>query len=289
MFYSSPNNTYTLTTPNEGKLRPGFYKEECASAEEIVRGVVEGSVARNPRNAAVLLRLQFHDCFVGGCDASILIKRDGEEDEGSAVGNAGVGGFEIIDEAKSATEKARGPYYEVPTGRRDGLTAEKSKAANLPDPQESIETLKSKFREKGLSEKDLVVLSAGAHTIGTVACFFVTQRLDSEDPTLDPAFFKMLRSTCPQGGDVNVRLPLDLGSSLTFDWHIFHNIKKGRGVIQSDAALYQDRDTKKIIDSFLTFKDHFFPEFTKSMVKMGSIGVKVGVEGEIRHQCNTTN
>lgn len=50
---------------SEGKLRPGFYKEECASAEEIVRGVVEGSVARNPRNAAVLLRLQFHDCFVG--------------------------------------------------------------------------------------------------------------------------------------------------------------------------------------------------------------------------------
>lgn len=50
---------------SEGNLRPGFYKEECASAEEIVRGVVEGSVARNPRNAAILLRLQFHDCFVG--------------------------------------------------------------------------------------------------------------------------------------------------------------------------------------------------------------------------------
>lgn len=103
----------------------------------------------------------------------------------------------------------------------------------------------------------------------------------------------MLRSTCPQGGDVNVRLPLDLGSSLTFDGHIFHNIKKGRGVIQSDAALYQDSDTKKIIDSLLsanmTLKDHFFSDFSKSMVKMGSIGVKIGVEGEIRHQCNTTN
>ena len=41
-----------------------------------------------------------------GCDASILLKRDGEDDESSAVGNAGVGGFEIIDEAKAATEKA---------------------------------------------------------------------------------------------------------------------------------------------------------------------------------------
>ncbi|KAF3522519.1 hypothetical protein F2Q69_00050128 [Brassica cretica] len=100
-------------------------------------------------------------------------------------------------------------------------------------------------------------------------------------------------STCPQGGDINVRLPMNLGSLLRFDGHIFHNIKNGRGVIQFDAVLYQDSDTEKIIDSFLsvnmTFKGHFFSEFTKSMVKMRSIGVKIGVEGEIRRQCNTTN
>ncbi|CAF2179695.1 unnamed protein product [Brassica napus] len=39
----------------------------------------------------------------------------------------------------------------------------------------------------------------------------------------------------------------------------------------------------------MTFKGHFFSEFTKSMVKMRSIEVKIGVEGEIRRQCNTTN
>ena len=100
-------------------------------------------------------------------------------------------------------------------------------------------------------------------------------------------------STCPQGGDVYVRLPMNLGSSLRFDGHIFHNIKNRRGVIQFDVVLYQDSDTKKIINSFfsvnMTLKGHFFSEFTKSMVKMRSIEVKIGVEEEIRRQCNTTN
>lgn len=33
---------------------------------------------------------------------------------------------------------------------------------------------------------------------------------------------------CPQGGDVNVILPMNLGILLRFDGHIFHNIKNGR-------------------------------------------------------------
>lgn len=57
--------------------------------------------------------------------------------------------------------KSHGPFYEVPTGRRDGRVSNISFAANLPDVDDSIELLKSKFKEKGLSDKDLVLLSGG--------------------------------------------------------------------------------------------------------------------------------
>ncbi|XP_010416636.1 PREDICTED: peroxidase 13 [Camelina sativa] len=301
---------------SEAQLEFGFYSETCPRAESIVRDVVQQAVTNDPGKAAVLLRLQFHDCFVEGCDGSILIKHDGKDDERFATGNAGVAGFDVIDEAKSELERlcpgvvscadivalaardaiveAKGPFYEVPTGRRDGRIANVGHATNLPDVQDSINSLKSKFREKGLSDQDLVLLSAGAHTIGTTACFFVIPRLDAQDPTIDPEFFQILRSKCPRGGDVNVRIPLDWDSQFVFDDQILRNIKNGRGVILSDSVLYQDNNMKTIIDSYLetnqsSIKANFAADFTKAMVKMGAIGVKIGVQGEIRRLCNATN
>ncbi|KFK42111.1 hypothetical protein AALP_AA2G212400 [Arabis alpina] len=300
---------------SEAQLRFGFYSKTCPSAELIVHNIVQQAITRDPGNAAVLLRLHFHDCFVEGCDGSILIKHDANDDERFAGGNAGVGGFDVVDEAKAELERicpgvvscadivalaardavaeAKGPFYEVPTGRRDGQIANMSNAANLPEVEDSVNILKSKFREKGLSDKDLVLLSAGAHTIGTTACFFVMPRLDAKDPTINPEFFQVLRSKCPQGGDVNVRLPLDWESQFVFDDQIFRNIKNGKGVILSDSVLYQDNDMKKTIDSYLAnnrrSKANFATDFAKAMVKMSAIGVRVGVEGEIRRICSATN
>lgn len=45
-------------------LEVGFYKKSCPSAEAVIRRVVQEEVAKNHKNAAILLRLQFHDCFV---------------------------------------------------------------------------------------------------------------------------------------------------------------------------------------------------------------------------------
>lgn len=53
-----------------------------------------------------------------------------------------------------------GPFWDVPLGRRDGLTASE-KAANeqLPSPIEPLDDITAKFTSKGLDLKDVVVLS----------------------------------------------------------------------------------------------------------------------------------
>ena len=55
--------------------------------------------------------------------------------------------------------KANGPGYQVLTGRRDGRVSNIELAAAMPDVNDSIQLLKAKFLEKGLTEKDLVLLS----------------------------------------------------------------------------------------------------------------------------------
>ena len=52
-----------------------------------------------------------------------------------------------------------GPFWAVPLGRRDGLTASESEANNLPSPFEPLQNITAKFTARGLDLKDVVVLS----------------------------------------------------------------------------------------------------------------------------------
>ncbi|KAF8019996.1 hypothetical protein BT93_G0630 [Corymbia citriodora subsp. variegata] len=302
------------------QLGVGFYGQTCPSAEPVVRSVVRNAVISDPNMAAVLLRLHFHDCFVEGCDGSILIENEPSA-ERNAFGHQGVRGFEVIEEAKAQLEAtcpgivscadivalaardavamANGPAYKVPTGRRDGRVSNVSLAADMPDVGDSIQQLKSKFSEKGLSDKDLVLLSA-AHTIGTTACFFMKDRLynfmpgGGSDPSINPDFLPELKLMCPQDGDVNVRIAIDHGSERTFDDQILWNIRSGWAVLESDAKLNDDPATRSVMESYMglfnpIFGPDFEADFIKSMVKMGRIGVKTGSNGEIRRVCKSFN
>ncbi|KAG2396286.1 Cationic peroxidase [Vigna angularis] len=141
-----------LTIVNTGEVsgqgtRVGFYSRTCPRAESIVKSTVRDHLKSDPSLAAGLLRLYFHDCFVQGCDASVLI--EGPQTERTALPNLSLKGFE-----------SDGLSWKVPTGRRDGRISQASEANNLPSPFDSVAILTQKFAAKGLNTQDLVVTSA---------------------------------------------------------------------------------------------------------------------------------
>ncbi|KAL8128890.1 hypothetical protein V2J09_018045 [Rumex salicifolius] len=86
-------------------LRVGFYSGKCGrnDVESIVFSVVKARFIKDPTLVATLLRMQFHDCFVRGCDASLIL--DGGNTEKTAPPNGSVRGYEFIDSVKAALER----------------------------------------------------------------------------------------------------------------------------------------------------------------------------------------
>ncbi|KAJ7944400.1 Peroxidase [Quillaja saponaria] len=297
-----------------------FYQYTCPNLTNIVRYGVLSAIANDTRIAASLLRLHFHDCFVNGCDGSLLLDDTNTfKGEKNALPNRNsVRGYEVIDTIKSSLEKvcpstvscadivtlvAReavyltgGQFWLVPLGRRDGTTANET-AANeqLPSPFESLENITAKFTSKNLDMKDVVVLS-GAHTIGFAQCFTFKPRLfnfagsGKSDPTLDPSLLENLQRVCPNQDDSDTKLaPLDPQTTNKFDNIYYRNLVNKSGLLQSDQALIGDNRTASLVDYYSKYPFLFLKDFGVSMVKMANIGVLTGQNGEIRKNCRRVN
>ncbi|KFK28588.1 hypothetical protein AALP_AA7G016800 [Arabis alpina] len=304
-----------LVQVNSQGLKVGFYGKTCPKAEGIVRKVVFAAMKKAPTLGAPLLRMFFHDCFVRGCDGSVLLELKNKQDEKNATPNLSLRGFGIIDDSKAALEKVcpgivscsdvlaliardamvalEGPSWEVETGRRDGRVTNISEV-NLPSPFDNITKLITDFGTLGLDEKDLVVLSGG-HTIGMGHCPLMTNRLynftgrGDSDPSLDSEYAAKLRLKC-KPTDTTTALEMDPGSFRTFDVSYFSLVAKRRGLFQSDAALLDNSKTRAHVFKLArTHGSTFFTDFGVSMVKMGRIGVLTGRAGEIRKSCRVPN
>ncbi|KAE9462298.1 hypothetical protein C3L33_05791, partial [Rhododendron williamsianum] len=87
------------------QLSSDFYSTTCPNLLQIVRKEVQNAIKTETRMAASLLRLHFHDCFVNGCEGSILL--DGSDGEKFAAPNLNSArGFEVVDAIKTAVESA---------------------------------------------------------------------------------------------------------------------------------------------------------------------------------------
>ncbi|XP_075654387.1 peroxidase 24-like isoform X1 [Castanea sativa] len=301
-----------------GRLRMHFYEESCPRAEEIVKEIIWNRVASNSTLPAKFLRMHFHDCFVRGCDASVLIDSTPNNlAEKVAIPNLSLAGFNIIDEVKTELENTcpgvvscadivalaardsvsyqfQWPIWDVLTGRRDGIISRESEAlANIPSPFFNFTTLKQSFANKSLSVHDLVVLSGG-HTIGVGHCKFFSNRLynftgkNDEDPSLNSTYAAFLKTQCKSLSNNVTIVPMDPGSPLSFDNNYFNILKQNEGLFQSDAALLTDSEATYNVNELLN-SQNFFTEFAQSIMRMGAIQVLTGTSGEIRKNCSVVN
>ncbi|GJN19425.1 hypothetical protein PR202_gb06703 [Eleusine coracana subsp. coracana] len=295
-----------------GQLSTSFYATTCPGVESIVRSVVSSAVAADPRMGASLVRLFFHDCFVQGCDASILLDdAPGIISEKNAIPNFNsVRGYDVIDNIKAAVEAncsgvvscadivalaARdgtfllgGPTWEVPLGRRDSTTASQSQAnSDLPAPTLSLSNLITAFSNKGLSATDMTALS-GAHTFGFAQCFTFRDRI-YHDANINTQFARLRQGGCPsaQGsGDSNLA-PLDVATQNSFDNAFYANLLKKKGLLHSDQELFNGGGSQDaLVQLYSANQTRFFADFVTAMIKMGNVGVLTGTAGQIRTTCN---
>ncbi|XP_051194161.1 peroxidase 57-like [Lolium perenne] len=309
-----------LATGGLAQLKNGFYTGKCGAndVETIVQGLVKTRVGRDAAIVAQLLRLQFHECAINGCDGGLLI--DGPGSEKTATPNLSVKGYDLIATIKMELEKrcpgvvscsdieilatrdaaalAGVQKYSVRTGRRD---RRRSSAADvkLPSEEDTAAQATSYFAGLGLTQLDMVVL-LGAHTVGVTHCSKIKKtrlysyggKTGATDPSLhsdDVAVYK--KYVCPNtaSSDNNI-LYLDTQSSVSRIDNSYYKRLQGRhGVLSVDQNLYANGSSTKWHVDRLANTDHFSWLFPQALIKLSEINVLTGTQGEVRKVCSRFN
>lgn len=304
-----------------------FYKldktRKCPAVENFVKEVVQKWYFKDMSITAALLRMHYSDCFVRGCDASILLDGyNGNQPEKKAPQNLGLRAFDVIDDIKTVLENkcpgvvscadilalaardvlslAGGPAYPVPTGRKDGLVSS-MKEVNLPGPNITLKDAIALFKTKGLEMGDLVTL-LGAHNVGKAHCQYFRDRLynfkgsGKADPSMNADLVASLKKECPLNGATNsirtdpaVFMTPASGKTYVFDNSYYMQIKSHRALLGIDQALAYDNTSFAFVKENANNFDRYKFSVAYSMSKMSVIGVLTGTQGEIRHNCRIIN
>ncbi|OMO95125.1 Plant peroxidase [Corchorus capsularis] len=302
------------------QLQIGFYRNKCNLVEFIVKEEVRKAFIKDRGVAAGLMRMHFHDCFIRGCDASVLLDStpSNTAEKDSFANNPSLRGYEVIDNAKArleavckgvvscadiiafaardSIEMTGGLGYDVPAGRRDGRVSIASEIiGNLPPPTFNVDQLTQMFANKGFTQEEMVTL-AGGHTIGRTHCTSLTDRLynfsgtNMQDPNLDPKYAEMLKRQCPQGStNPNLVVPLNPSSPTITDSGYYIDVLANKGMFASDHALLTNSATANQVSENARNPMLWKAKFAAAMVKMGHMDVKTGTAGEIRANCRVIN
>ncbi|OAY35550.1 peroxidase 73 [Manihot esculenta] len=304
------------------QLRQNYYANICPNVESIVRNAVQKKFQQTFVTIPGTLRLFFHDCFVQGCDASVIIQstpnNKAEKDHPDNLSLAG-DGFDTVIKAKAAVDAipscrnkvscadilamatrdvvalSGGPSYAVELGRLDGLRSSAANVnGNLPKESFNLNQLNSLFASRGLSQADMIALSA-AHTLGFSHCNKFSNRIynfsrqNPVDPTLNKAYAADLQQMCPRNVDPRIAINMDPITPNTFDNVYFKNLQNGKGLFTSDQVLFTDPRSRPTVNTWASNSQAFENAFVTAMTKLGRVGVKTGRNGNIRRDCAVLN
>ncbi|XP_021898505.1 peroxidase 12 [Carica papaya] len=304
------------SVPIKDGLSWTFYKQSCPKIESIIRKQLQKELKKDIGLAAALLRIHFHDCFVQGCDGSVLLSGSagGPSDEQATPPNLSLRkeAFKVINDlsvriqrqcglvascsdiaalaARDSVFLSGGPDYSIPLGRRDGTTFASFDAtmASLPPPFAKTGRLIEMFAVFDLDTVDMVALSGG-HTIGIGHCAgFVPRLFPTQDPTMDKTLAKKLRNICPTTNSTNFT-DLDIRTPNIFDNKYYLDLMNRQGLFTSDQDLFIDQRTKGLVIEFAVNQNKFFEKFIIAMVKMSQISVLTRSQGQIRANCSLIN
>ncbi|XP_013593161.1 PREDICTED: peroxidase 50-like isoform X1 [Brassica oleracea var. oleracea] len=262
---------------SSAQLRRNFYAGSFPNVEQIVRNALGQKIQQSSITVPVVLRLYFHDCFVNGCDASVMIEstkyNKAEKDHPDNLSLSG-DGFDAIVKAKQALDAVPncrnkvscadiitiatrdvvnivgGPWYDVELGRLDGLSSTAASVEGmLPQPTDDVNKLTSHFAKNGLSLDDMFALSA-THTIGLAHCTNVLDRIHGvkKDPSINATYLPQLKDLCPKDVDPRKEIFMDPITPGKFDNVYYQNLQQGRGLFKSDQALFTDPRSKPTVN-----------------------------------------
>ncbi|CAN6220259.1 unnamed protein product [Urochloa humidicola] len=303
------------------QLSQRYYGTTCPNVETLVRGAVTQKLQETFNAAPGTLRLFFHDCFVRGCDASVLLS--GPDDEHSAGPDTTLSpdALDLITRAKAAVDadaqcaykvscadilalaardvvsQTGGPYYQVELGRLDGKVGTRAVVKHsLPGAGFDLDQLNKLFAANGLTQTDMIALSGG-HTIGVTHCDKFVRRLypfkgssrGGAGPPMNLSFLRQMRQTCPLNYSPSAFAMLDAVTPRKFDNGYYQTLQQMKGLLASDQVLFADRRSRATVNYFAANQTAFFDAFVAAMAKLGRIGVKTGSDGEIRRVCTKVN
>ncbi|KAK9734348.1 hypothetical protein RND81_04G133400 [Saponaria officinalis] len=307
-------------------LTVDFYKRKCPEVEQIVYDVLKKHAQQKPGSIPGVIRLHFHDCFITGCDGSILLTPEKYNNYNSEMGHPSNGvslrGMEVIDDIKAEVEKqcpttvscadilafaardaivlSGNPHYSVLAGRKDGVLVDGNLAGDLPKGSFSIELLTEMYAAKGLTVDDLVILE-GSHSIGQTRCQGTIaeeasiQNVTESGQILNKQFKSMvIQKYCPPAKVdqfFNLTAPLNPAKPENSAWGVsfYDNIKKGLSLIPSDLAMAVNVNTKGLVNQYANDSQLWMKKFNEAMIKIGKINVITGNQGEIRKHCGLIN
>jgi len=259
-----------------------------------------------------------------GCDASILLDFTPSGDnveKSSSFNGLLLKGADMMDDIKAKVEEkcpqtvscadlmafttneamtlAGLPAQRPLGGRRDSLLSLASivEADNLPLPTWTMDQMMELFGRKGFNVEEMVVL-LGAHSVGITHCDFFMERATNfnatgkPDPTLSAEMLDEINKACPGYGTAQYRNPpVNFDATPTVLDNLFFKdmVDRRRTLLITDSHLIEDERTKPIVQQMAADHAVFPKRFAEVMVKLTSLNVLTGNEGEVRKICRSTN